>query len=160
MSVILVDKNARIPSKSSEFAAGYDIRAVNDVVVGVGERKLVSTGLRLSCPEGTYGRIASRSGLATKNGIDVMAGVIDPDYIGIVGVVLINHGDSPFKINVGDRIAQLIFERFKTGPQVLHALFEAGDVGDVGDVDDVGDVGTERTGLVRGSAGFGSSGIE
>lgn len=157
MSVILVDKNARIPSKSSEFAAGYDLRAVNDVVVGVGERKLVSTGLRLSCPEGTYGRIAPRSGLALKNGIDVMAGVIDPDYIGIVGVVLINHGDSPFKINVGDRIAQLIFERFETGNQILHALFEAGDVGDV---DDVGDVGTERTGLVRGSAGFGSSGIE
>lgn len=157
MSVILVDKNARIPSKSSEFAAGYDLRAVNDVVVGVGERKLVSTGLRLSCPEGTYGRIAPRSGLALKNGIDVMAGVIDPDYIGIVGVVLINHGDSPFKINVGDRIAQLIFERFETGNQILHALFEAGDVGDD---DDVGDDGAERTGLVRGSAGFGSSGIE
>ena len=162
MSVILVDKNARIPSKSSEFAAGYDLRAVNDVVVGVGERKLVSTGLRLSCPEGTYGRIAPRSGLATKNGIDVMAGVIDPDYIGIVGVVLINLGDMPFKINVGDRIAQLIFERFETGNQILHALFEAGEAGEageVGEVGDVGDVGTERTGMSRGSAGFGSSGI-
>jgi dUTP pyrophosphatase len=154
MSVILVDKNARIPSKSSEYAAGYDLRAVNDVVVGVGERKLVSTGLRLSCPEGTYGRIAPRSGLALKNGLDVMAGVVDPDYIGIVSVILINFGDLPVKINVGDRIAQLIFERFETGPQVLYALFEP----DI--VDDVDDVGIERTGMVRGSAGFGSSGIE
>ena len=103
MSVILVDKNARIPSKSSEFAAGYDLRAVDDVVVGVGERKIVSTGLRISCPEGTYGRIAPRSGLALKNGLDVMAGVIDPDYIGIVGVVLINFGELPFNIKVGDQ---------------------------------------------------------
>lgn len=154
MSVILVDTNARIPSKSSEYAAGYDLRAVDDVVVGVGERKLVSTGLRLSCPEGTYGRIAPRSGLALKNGLDVMAGVIDPDYIGIVSVVLINFGELPVEIKVGDRIAQLIFERFETGPQVLHALFEP----DI--VDDDNDVGIERTGLVRGSAGFGSSGIE
>ena len=151
MSVILVDKNARIPSKSSEFAAGRDLRAVNDVVVGVGERKLVSTGLRISCPKGTYGRIAPRSGLALKNGLDVMAGVIDPDYIGIVSVILINFGELPVKIKVGDRIAQLIFERFETGPPVLHALFEP---------DIVDDVGIERTGLVRGSAGFGSSGIE
>ena len=154
MSVILVDKNARIPSKSSEFAAGYDLRAVDDVVVGVGERKIVSTGIRISCPEGTYGRIAPRSGLALKNGLDVMAGVIDPDYIGIVSVVLINFGELPVEIKVGDRIAQLIFERFETGPPVLHALF-APDI-----VDDDTDVGIERTGLVRGSAGFGSSGIE
>lgn len=86
-----------------------------------------------------------------------MAGVIDPDYTGIVGVVLVNLGDAPFQINVGDRIAQLIFERFETSNPVLHALFEHDSGAD--DADGDGDDGGERTGTLRGSAGFGSSGI-
>jgi len=158
MSTILVHKNARPPSKSSESAAGYDLRAVEPACLKIGERKLISTGLRVSSPAGTYGRIAPRSGLALKHGIDVMAGVIDPDYTGIVGVVLVNLGDAPFQISVGDRIAQLIFERFESSNPVLHTLFESDDGGDdVGD--DVGDDGGERTDMKRGSAGFGSSGI-
>ena len=154
MSVILVDKNARIPSKSSEFAAGYDLRAVDDVVVGVGERKIVSTGLRISCPEGTYGRIAPRSGLALKNGLDVMAGVIDPDYIGIVGVVLINFGELPFNIKVGDGSPNSFSNDSRLGRRFcmrcLHRTLSTMSTMSV----------IERTGLVRGSAGFGSSGIE
>ena len=157
MSTILVHKNARPPSKSSESAAGYDLRAVESTQLKIGERKLISTGLRISCPSGTYGRIAPRSGLALNHGIDVMAGVIDPDYTGIVGVVLVNLGDAPFQINVGDRIAQLIFERFETSNPVLHALFEHDSGAD--DADGDGDDGGERTGTLRGSAGFGSSGI-
>jgi len=76
-------------------------------------RKLVRTGLSLAIPDGIYGRIAPRSGLAFKNGIDVLAGVIDPGYRGEIGVVLYNTDqNSTFTITCGDRIAQIIFETF------------------------------------------------
>ena len=88
-----------------------------------------------------------------------MAGVIDPDYTGIVGVVLVNLGDAPFEISVGDRIAQLIFERFESSNPVLHALFE--NTTDDGDDNDDGDNGDgARTDMTRGAAGFGSSGVQ
>ena len=71
----------------------------------------MSTDIAIECPLGTYGRIAPRSGLAVKHSIDVGAGVIDSDYRGDVKVLLFNLGNSPFKIQKGDRIAQLIIER-------------------------------------------------
>lgn len=69
------------------------------------------TDLQIAVPEGCYGRVAPRSGLAAKKFIDVGAGVIDYDYRGNVGVVLFNFGDEDFKVSKGDRIAQLICER-------------------------------------------------
>lgn len=77
-----------------------------------GERALVHTGVAMAVPAGHYGHIMPRSGLALKHGIAVMAGVIDSDYRGEVGVVLINHGGSPIEIKHGDRIAQLIIEKY------------------------------------------------
>ena len=68
----------------------------------------------MSLPPGCYGRIAPRSGLAIKKFIDVGAGVIDSDYRGELGVILFNFGDEDFTVNMGDRIAQLIFEKIKT----------------------------------------------
>ena len=65
-------------------------------------------------PTGYYGRTAPRSGLALKNFIDVGAGVVDEDYRGELGVVLFNFGEEDFKINMGDKIAQLVFEKIKT----------------------------------------------
>ncbi len=76
-----------------------------------GERVLVHTGVSMAVPPGHYGRVAPRSGLAMKSGIDVLAGVIDSDYRGEVGVILINHGGAPIEIKHGDRIAQLIIEK-------------------------------------------------
>lgn len=76
-----------------------------------GCRALIPTGVSVAISQGWYGRNAPRSGLAWKNGLDVMAGVIDADYRGDVGVVLVNLGGSPFQIRHGDRIAQIIFER-------------------------------------------------
>ena len=73
---------------------------------------LVSTGLAFAIPTGNYGRIAPRSGLAVKNSINVGAGVIDSDYRGEVRVLLFNHGDVDFVISEGDRIAQLIIEKY------------------------------------------------
>ena len=75
---------------------------------------LVKTSLAMALPPGCYGRIAPRSGLALKKFIDVGAGVIDADYRGEVGAVLFNFGNQDFVVNMGDRIAQLIFEKIKT----------------------------------------------
>jgi len=116
---------AKIPTKAYPTDAGYDLYSVMFKRLAPFERAIISTGLCIEIPDGFYGRIAPRSGLAIKNGIDVMAGVIDSGYRGEVGVVLINlapqHNvnavditfdpSSSFLISPGDRIAQLIIER-------------------------------------------------
>ena len=107
----LSDK-AKIPTQGSKYAAGYDLYAAEEVLVNTMGRKLVKTNISISIPEGYYGRIAPRSGLAYKNGIDVLAGVIDSDYRGDIGVMLLNTDHNlDFEVNVGDRIAQIIIEK-------------------------------------------------
>jgi dUTP pyrophosphatase len=107
----LSDK-AKIPTQGSKYAAGYDLYAAEEVLVNTMGRKLVKTNISISIPEGYYGRIAPRSGLAYKNGIDVLAGVIDSDYRGDIGVILLNTDHNlDFEVNVGDRIAQIIIEK-------------------------------------------------
>jgi dUTP pyrophosphatase len=107
----LSDK-AKIPSQGSKYAAGYDLYAAEEVLVNTMGRKLVKTNISIAIPEGYYGRIAPRSGLAYKNGIDVLAGVIDSDYRGDIGVILLNTDNNlDFEVNVGDRIAQIIIEK-------------------------------------------------
>ena len=123
----------------STGAAGYDLAAAQTAVVPAHGKLLVKTGLSISMPTGCYGRIAPRSGLALKKFIDIGAGVIDEDYRGEIGVVLFNFGDEDFEINVGDKIAKLIFEKIKT-PAVV-------------ETDSL-----EETG--RGDRGFGSTGIK
>ncbi len=100
----LVDK-AIIPVKGSIHAAGYDLHALESGVVKANNKALVGTGLAFVIPEGNYGRIAPRSGLAAKNFIDVGAGVIDSDYRGEVKVLLFNHSSEDFNFNEGDRVA-------------------------------------------------------
>jgi len=103
---------AKIPTQGSKYAAGYDLYAAEEVLVNTMGRKLVKTNISISVPEGYYGRIAPRSGLAYKNGIDVLAGVIDSDYRGDIGVILFNSDHNlDFQVNVGDRIAQIIIEK-------------------------------------------------
>ena len=107
----LSDK-AKIPTQGSKYAAGYDMYEAEEVLVITRGRKLVKTNISISIPEGYYGRIAPRSGLAYKNGIDVLAGVIDSDYRGDIGVILLNTDHNlDFEVNVGDRIAQIIIEK-------------------------------------------------
>jgi len=105
--------NAIAPIRSSDGAAGYDLCACEDATVGSKKRCLIKTDLAIKVPCGTYGRIAPRSGLALKHGIDVGAGVIDEDYRGNVGIILFNHGDSDYAIKQGERIAQLILEKIE-----------------------------------------------
>jgi len=107
----LSDK-AVIPTQGTSEAAGYDLYAAEDNVVYSMSRTLVKTNISIAIPEGYYGRIAPRSGLAFKNGIDILAGVIDSDYRGDIGVVLFNTStNTEFKVKAGDRIAQIIIEK-------------------------------------------------
>ena len=76
-----------------------------------GRRRLIKAGLAMVIPEGLYGRIAPRSGLALAKGLSVGAGVIDSDYRGEIGVLLFNQGQEDVVIKIGERIAQIIFER-------------------------------------------------
>ena len=106
--------SATIPKRSTEGAAGYDLSAAEEATVPAQGKSVVKTGLSMAIPEGCYGRIAPRSGLAVKRHIDIGAGVIDQDYRGEVGVVMFNHSNEDFHVKMGDRIAQLILEKITT----------------------------------------------
>jgi dUTP pyrophosphatase len=105
---------ARLPSRGSTRAAGLDLCAVESVTLAPGARAAVRTGLAVAIPEGFYGRVAPRSGLAVRHGIDVLAGVIDADYRGEILCALVNHGREPFEIEPGARVAQLVVESIAT----------------------------------------------
>ena len=109
---IELEFGAVIPTRGTYSSVGLDLHANVDGVIYPGERKLISTGVKCEFPANSYGRIAARSGLSLK-GIDVGAGVIDPDYTGIIKVLIINNGKENFIINSGDKIAQLIIEEYR-----------------------------------------------
>ena len=111
LQVQLLSDNARAPTKGSAFAAGHDLYSARDIVIPARGRARVDTDISIAVPAGTYGRVAPRSGLAAKHGIDTMAGVIDADYRGQVGVILANLSEVDFEVKAGDRIAQLIVEK-------------------------------------------------
>ncbi len=108
-------EGSKMPSYGSEYAAGMDITSCEKVVIPSHGHALVSTGFSVSMSseimDKYYLRIAPRSGLAVKHGLTTGAGVIDSDYRGVVKVLLFNHGDEDYVVNVGDRIAQMIMER-------------------------------------------------
>jgi dUTP pyrophosphatase len=109
------DADAKLPTKGSEQSAGWDIYCLESVDIPAGRRATLPTGIAFGIPAGWYGRIAPRSGLANKYGADILAGVVDADFIGAVKVVMINHGDDTLELRKGDRIAQLILERCGSG---------------------------------------------
>ena len=86
----LLNDNAVIPTYGSDSAAGMDLYAAFAETIPAGQHRIVKTGIAMKIPDGFYGRIAPRSGLAYKNGIDVFAGVIDNDYRGEIGIILYN----------------------------------------------------------------------
>ena len=102
---------ARIPSRDTEGSAGFSLFAVEGCVLYPGHRATLDTGIAMQLPNGTYGRIAGKSGLAWKYGIQVLGGVIDGDYRGSIAITLFNSGDRELYIKPGYRIAQLIVER-------------------------------------------------
>jgi dUTP pyrophosphatase len=103
-----LDTAAKLPTRGSAHAAGLDLYAIERVTIEAGARAAVRTGLAVEIPSGFYGRVAPRSGLAVRHGLDVLAGVIDSDYRGEILCALVNHGEEPFEVEPGARIAQLI----------------------------------------------------
>ena len=114
--VVRKSKNP-LPQYATGHSAGLDLRANLDapVTLAPGQRALVPTGLFLELPEGTEAQVRARSGLALKHGVTVLnaPGTIDADYRGEVGVILINHGQEPFEVKDGERIAQLVIARYE-----------------------------------------------
>ena len=106
-----LNEKAIIPVWNNK-SAGCDLSSTEDIILLPRERHLFKTGLSIEIPPGLYGRIAPRSGLAFNFGIDTLAGVIDEDYRGEIGVILINLGKEPKNIIAGEKIAQLIFENY------------------------------------------------
>ena len=104
-----LENGAKLPKKGSPGAAGYDIHSLKDVWIEAGSRVLVKTGVFLAdCPSDVYLRVAPRSKLANKYGIDVLAGVIDSDYRGEICVILFSTNKQGLKLGSGGAIAQLI----------------------------------------------------
>lgn len=106
--------DAVIPTRTSPHSVGYDLYSMEDITVPSMDRRIVSTGVCATLPPGVYGRIAPRSGMTLKYGIQTGAGVVDPDYTGELVVVLFNFGSEDFEIKKGNRIAQMILERCET----------------------------------------------
>ncbi|MCI6953270.1 MAG: dUTP diphosphatase [Spirochaetia bacterium] len=133
---------AVLPSYQTKGAAGADICACieTDVVIRVGERVMVPTGLFFEIPQGYEVQVRPRSGLAVKNGVTCLntPGTIDSDYRGEIKVILINLGQKPFTVKNGDRIAQIVVS------PVEQASFCKVDV---------------LSSTERGEGGFGSTGV-
>ena len=107
----------QLPAYATAQSAGLDLRAniESTVILNPGQRILIPTGLHIQLPEGYEARIQPRSGLALKKGITCLntPGCVDADYRGDIGVILINHGTEPFKIEDGNRIAQMIISKYE-----------------------------------------------
>jgi dUTP pyrophosphatase len=128
-----------LPAYATHGAAGMDVVAAEDVDLAPGQRHAVATGFQVAIPHGYEIQVRPRSGLAFKHGLSVpnAPGTIDSDYRGELKVLLINHGDQPFAIRRGERIAQLV-------PAVVT----------IAEFDEVADLDA----TVRGAGGFGSTG--
>jgi dUTP pyrophosphatase len=140
LSVLPHGEGLPLPAYQSQDAAGADLVAAVDeaVVLAPGERRLVPTGIAIALPQGYEAQVRPRSGLALKQGVTVLntPGTIDADYRGEIGVILINHGDGPFTVRRGDRIAQMVVA------PVVQAEFRESALNET----------------VRGTGGFGSTG--
>ena len=135
-----IHPDAVMPAYAHASDAGMDVRSVRELVIPPGGRALVPTGLVVNLPAGYEAQVRPRSGLALKAGVTVLnsPGTIDAGYPGEIGVILANFGQDDFKVNVGDRIAQLVI-----APVLQPVVVEA----------------TEVDSTDRGAGGFGSTGV-
>lgn len=129
--------DARLPESQSRGAAGYDLYAVEDALVPARGRTLVPTGIAIALPEDHEAQLRPRSGLALRFGVHAHFGTIDSDYRGELLVLLQNDTAEDYKVQVGDRIAQLVVA------PVVRAVFVEGDLDETG----------------RGEGGFGHTGV-
>jgi dUTP pyrophosphatase len=133
-----LSQNATAPESSSEDDAGYDLFAAHDGCMSGGGRGIIKTNISIELPEGYYGQLEGRSGLAVKSGIAVLGGIIDPNYRGDIGVILVNlDNEKTFVYKKGDKICQMVIKPY-IKPQMIEA--------------------DELSATDRGEKGFGSSG--
>ena len=111
-----MDKDAVVPTKGTAGAAGYDLYSFEQATIDPWSSYLFKLKIKIAIPPNMYGRIASRSGLASKHNIEVGAGVIDNDYRGEIMVLLRNFSNIPYVVKPKDRIAQIIFETYLNPP--------------------------------------------
>lgn len=133
----LMHNYATAPTRATDGSAGFDLYATDHHHVWPGAQVKIPTGVSFSIPVDHAGFIWPRSGMAVKYGFDILAGLIDSDYVNEVHVVGINHGDKPIEIKRGDRIAQIVFTPVMTLAKM---------------VDQINDPKTR-------SGGFGSTGV-
>ena len=143
VSIQLLNDLAKVPTRGSEYAAGYDLYAATDYIIDIAPHSTIKigTGIAMELPEGTFGAIFARSGLSTKKGLRPAncVGVCDSDYRGEYIVPLHNDTDEMMSIEPGERIAQLIIMNFNP--------IEFNIVNELANTD-------------RGNGGFGSTGIK
>lgn len=141
LPILIVADDAFLPSYAQAGDAGADLRAAESGVIKAGSRLMVSTGVSIAIPFGFVGLVHPRSGLAAKNGITVLnaPGTVDAGYRGEIKVNLFNSSDQDWSFEVGDRIAQLVFQRFETANFVRVTSLPDSD---------------------RGQSGFGSTGVK
>ena len=137
------NSNNELPKYETPGAAGLDLKSAINYVLKAGECKVIPTNLHIKLPDGYEAQVRPRSGLAAKYAITVCnsPGTIDADFTGNVGVILINHGTEAFEINEGDRIAQLVINKYEQLNWIP--------------VDSIDDLGKTE----RGQKGFGSTGV-
>lgn len=140
IQILKLDPDLELPSYARPGDAGADVFTTQDVTLGPGERQLVPTGIALALPEGYVALVHPRSGLAHRNGLSIVnaPGTIDAGYRGEIQVCLINlDPTTAITLNRGDRIAQLVIQRFESAEFIeVDALPES----------------------VRGTGGYGSTG--
>ena len=127
-----------IPTRATDGASGYDIRATTGCVIPPGEQAKIATGIELAVPFGYECQVRPRSGLAVKHGVVATFGTVDSDYRGEIAVLLVNFGRTEFYVKPGDRVAQIVFQK------VEHPSFDIVDV---------------LTPTIRGAKGFGHTGV-
>jgi len=130
-----------MPTIGNPGDAGYDLRSTGEDTVPAHSRKTINTGVSIALPAGYVALVHPRSGLAAKHGITVLnaPGTVDAGYRGEILVTLVNHSDKDFQIAKGDRVAQIIFQKFESATFIPV---------------------TDLPGSHRGNAGFGSTGVK
>lgn len=132
--VLIIADPQFLPIYAKPGDAGADLRSTQECLIPAGERALVSTGVRLAMPDGYVGLIHPRSGLAVRHGITVLnaPGTIDAGYRGEIMVPLLNTSSEDFRISVGDRIAQLLFQKVEIARFVSVSVLPDSSRGDTG----------------------------
>ncbi len=141
LKVKRLNSQGRVPAYAHTGDAGLDLFASAEVVLQPGDSALVPTGISIQLPPGTEAQVRPRSGLALQHQITVLnsPGTIDEGYRGEIGVILINHGRHPFKVDIGMKIAQMVVQ------PVLRVNVETSE---------------ELSNTTRGEKGFGSTGLQ